>query len=331
MKWNAALVGCGAIAPIHGEALKQCDQANLVTVMDLDQDKAVHMAAQYGVTYETDYQRLLKRDDVQVIHICTPHYTHAALSLEALRAGKHVVLEKPVALNVAEAQELQQTADQLGLQIGVVYQNRYNPSSLMMKQYVDEQKLGAFQGLRAIMSWKRDASYYATAAWRGKWDTEGGGLLINQAIHTIDLMQWLGGAPIAVTGVCSNLSLQGVIEVEDTAQAVLTFAGGQKGIFFGTNAHMTSSPIQFEVYFEQGIVKFLNNAVYVEQAGVDTLVCEPPPPPEQGKSNWGVSHAYWVNDFYDHLSSGKPFPIDATEGAKSLKIVLEIYKQFRRN
>lgn len=324
MEFRTAIVGCGAIAPIHAEALQDCKYASLAVMMDTDSDRVKHMANSYGCEAESNYSKLLERKDIQVIHICTPHYLHASMTIEALKAGKHVLVEKPVALTLEDAYAMQMVADQHGVQVGVVYQNRYNPSSQMIKAYLEEETLGQLLGMRAILTWKRDEAYYRTADWRGKWKTEGGALLINQAIHTLDLFQWYGGEPIEIKGVAANHTLEGVIEAEDTAHAVMTFGSGVRGIFFGTNAHVVSSPIQMDIYCEQGTLRLNNNHLYLDQDGSETLLCDPPVPPSKGKIAWGVSHAHCIDDFYKHLVHGKIYPIDAAEAAKSLRMVLNI-------
>lgn len=327
MNFRTAIVGCGAIAPLHAEALQACEFTSLAVVMDIDQERAVSAAKMYKCEFETDYTALLAREDIHVIHICTPHYLHASMAMEALSAGKHVLLEKPVALSLDDAREMQQVAEKHGVQIGVVYQNRYNPSSQIIKDYLERDALGKLLGMRAILTWKRDAAYYSTAAWRGKWETEGGALLINQAIHTIDLMQWFGGEPVEIKGSAANHTLEGIIEPEDTAHAVMTFAGGGRGIFFGTNAHIVSSPLQMEIHCEQGTLRIYNEHLYLDQEGNETLLCGPPAAPTTGKIAWGASHSYCINDFYSYLNAGKLYPVNALEASKSLRIVLGIYKQ----
>jgi UDP-N-acetyl-2-amino-2-deoxyglucuronate dehydrogenase len=327
MDYKTAIIGCGAIAPLHAEALQSCELTSLSVVMDIDQERAVSTAKKFNCDFETDYTALLAREDIHVIHICTPHYLHASMAIEALKAGKHVLLEKPVALSREEAHEMQQVAEKHGVQIGVVYQNRYNPSSQIIKDYLERDALGKLMGIRAILTWKRDKAYYSSAEWRGKWNTEGGALLINQAIHTLDLMQWFGGEPVEVKGAAANHTLEGIIEAEDTAHAVMTFAGGGRGIFFGTNAHIVSSPLQMEIHCEQGTLRIYKDRLYLDHEGTETLLCGPPAAPATGKIAWGASHGHCINDFYSHLEQGKLYPVNALEASKSLGIVLDIYKQ----
>ncbi len=322
---RAAIVGCGSIAPMHSAALAQSAHGRLVAVADVEESRAMAFAAANECEYMVDYHDLLEDGNIDVIHVCTPHHLHVPIAKDALTSGKHVLIEKPVALTMDDARELQDLSQRVGKQVGVVYQNRYNESSVKMKEWAESGRYGRVLGMRAFVTWSRGADYYNSGAWRGKWATEGGGLLINQAIHTLDLLQWLGGDMASIKGQWATHVLQDVIEVEDTAHAIIDFNSGARAVFFGTNAYVANSPIDIEVICEHATFTQRNEALYLVKDGAETIECEPPVHQNFGKSYWGVGHERLIADFYQHLIDNRPFPIDALEASKSLRIVRSIH------
>lgn len=326
---RVGLIGCGSIAPVHAAAIAKSTLARLVAVVDVDEKRAQTFAETWQSAYTTNYEELLDRDDIDVVHICTPHYLHASMAEAAIRKGKHVLVEKPVALQVEDGERVSALAEQKGKQVGVVFQNRYNEASVQMKEWVNSGKIGKLLGMRAFVTWKRGAEYYESGAWRGKWDTEGGGVLINQSIHTLDLLQWLGGDIQRVRGQASTLVLEDVIEVEDTAHAVLDFASGARAVFFATNGHVADAPVDIEVIFEHGTLIQRRESLYLYKDGEETLLCHPPEQENFGKSYWGIGHARCIEDFYECILANRPFSISAREGLQALRIVKEVQRSFR--
>ena len=192
-KMGAAVIGCGAISGVHADALRESQYAELLCVVDIKEDRAKKAADRYSCQWETDYRKVLDNKDIHVIHVCTPHYLHADMAIEGLKAGKHVLVEKPVAINVEQAKKMLEASKKYKSFLGVCFQNRYNPTSVVAKQILDSGELGKVLGIKGLVTWYRDEEYYSSSGWRGSFDTEGGGVLINQSIHTLDLMQWFGG------------------------------------------------------------------------------------------------------------------------------------------
>ncbi|GAB3280068.1 Gfo/Idh/MocA family oxidoreductase [Sinomonas notoginsengisoli] len=271
---------------------------------------------------------LLARGGVDVVHLCTPHSEHAPAALEALEAGVHVLTEKPLAHTLADAERLTEAADAAwlasGTQLGVCFQNRYNAPVVAMRDLLEGGTLGAVTGAEATVMWHRPAAYYAARPWRGTWAGSGGGLLMNQAIHTLDLLQWLVGPARLVDGRASARALGNVIEVEDTADMVLEHAGGQRSVFFATNANGVNAPVTLDIQTEAGELS-LRGALtvrhgdgrveVVEEAGV--LVGE--------RSYWGASHQLLIADFYRCLRARERFWIGAEEGAQTLRLIKDVY------
>lgn len=331
---GAAIIGCGAIFPMHAEAVQQLKGVKLKVAVDSDSAKAEKAAAQYSCEAAHDYLTLLDRDDIQVVHLCTPHHLHAEMAMQLLRTGKHVLTEKPLAHNLQAAENLVAEARGRKAQLGVVFQNRYHASSQKIREFLDANTLGRLLCLKGIVTWHRDESYYTDSPWRGRWSTEGGGVLINQAIHTLDLLQWFGGEVLSAQGSVTADALGDVIEVEDTAHARLQFANGVRGLFYATNAYLTNSPVELELVFEGGMLRQRDDCLYLTRDGRERLVCEPPTNRNDagqiiGKSYWGSSHRLLIADFYDCVRTGTRFAIDGEEGLKTLRLITELYQSSR--
>lgn len=309
---RAAVVGLGVIGTVHAEIILQ-NKEELVAVCDTDGGKL----AGYAARGYTDYRELLARERIDVVHICTPHYLHAEMIIAFLNAGVNVLVEKPLCIREEEIPAILRAEARSSAQLGVCLQNRYNPSSLYVKKRLGGQRVFAATG---TLSWHRDAAYYRSAQWRGKKETEGGGVLINQALHTVDLLEWLAGTPQFVSAKICNLSLKGEIEVEDTAALACT--GGADFTLFATNCSATDLPVTLSLQTEREHILLLPSAVLV---GEEYLSFSSEPFCS-GKACYGGSHRALIADFYGCVRRGVPFPIGGEEGAKSVKIVLAAYK-----
>lgn len=330
-KLGVAIIGCGAIFPLHAKSILAIKDVNLLTVVDIDVDKATRAGKEYACHATEDYREILNDKRIDIVHLCTPHYLHAEMAVELLRAGKHVLTEKPIAVDLPSAKRMLEAAQESSGQLGVVFQNRYNDASIYMKQKIDSGGLGKLLCMKGVVTWHRNESYYKDSNWRGRWSSEGGGVLINQTIHTLDLLQWYGGEITSVKGSITTDVLDGVIEVEDTAHACIEFANNVRGLFYGTNTYLENSPVEVELVFEEGILNLRRDHLYLWKEGKETLVCEPTFSPTEGKSYWGTGHKRLIEDFYDHILSGRKFWLDGTEGIKALKLVKDIYSSSQRN
>ena len=213
---TTAVVGIGDISAVHLAAIAGNPRVRLVGVCDVDPERAAQASERLGVPGFTDHQSLFDALHPQVVHVTTPHHQHVPVALDAIEAGVHVLTEKPVGHTVAEAEELAERARTASVKVGLVLQNRYNPTSVAVRDALASGVLGPIAGGRASVWWSRPAPYYAAAPWRGRWSEGGGGALINQAIHTLDLLLWFLGDPVTVRGKAANLAAD-TIEVEDNA------------------------------------------------------------------------------------------------------------------
>ena len=306
---KAAIIGCGVIGHVHAEILPA--YAELCAVCDKDEAK---MDAFPNARHYTDYEAMLEEVVPDVVHICTPHYLHTEMILACLNRNIHVLCEKPLCINEEDIPKILQAEKTSSAQLGICLQNRYNHSSLAVKEHLNGQTAVAGIG---HMSWHRDAAYYASGDWRGKWATEGGGVLINQALHTLDLMQWFCGMPEELTASVSNLTLHNDIEVEDTATLICPNFNLYASIGTGFNF-----PAEITLRTNREWIRMTPHyAVIGDQ--IETF-------PDQkaffGKECYGTGHEALIADYYSCIQSGRKFAIDGAEGAKVIHLILAAYR-----
>jgi predicted dehydrogenase len=225
---NYALIGCAAqIAPQHIQAIAQLPDVRLVSMADVAAERGAHRAAEADCPFFTDYHALLTQTRPDVVVVCTPHPQHASIVVESLQSGAHVLVEKPIAVEVAEADAMIAAATTTGRLLAVNFQHRFDPAIEVMRQLIEDGELGALIRVACVEPWFRTDAYYRTAGWRSTWQGEGGGVLLNQAIHTLDLLCYLIGTPDTVVGWVKVASHP--VECEDMAQAMLEYRGGACG------------------------------------------------------------------------------------------------------
>ncbi|NLA77138.1 MAG: Gfo/Idh/MocA family oxidoreductase [Clostridiales bacterium] len=325
---KSAIAGCGNIHSCHAEGIEKCENASLYAVCDIIKERADASAKRFGCKAFYSFDELIADGGFDVLHICTPHYLHAQMALEAMAHGKHVLTEKPIAISIEDAEGMIAASKKHGVSLAVNFQNRYNESSRYIKKLLSSGALGKVKGARAFVVWDRDESYYNSAEWRGTWSMEGGGVLINQALHTVDLMQWLIGESVAgVKGSISTKRLSEFIEVEDTADALITFESGTRLVIYATLAYAANSPILMEFVCENGMItvgsdiRVSINGKPDEVQDINHIIGE--------KGYWGTGHSALIADFYDSIINKRRYMIDGEEGIKALKIVEEIYARGR--
>ncbi|NLG88260.1 MAG: Gfo/Idh/MocA family oxidoreductase [Clostridiaceae bacterium] len=325
---SAAVIGCGRVFPTHADALVKSSYAKLKAVVDIDETRAGEMAEKYNCEQYTDYRDVLTRKDIDVVHICTPHHLHFRMAVDVMNSGKHVLLEKPLAINVDDAQKIIETAKTTGKSLGVCFQNRYNPTSIWIKQFLDSGRAGRIIGCRAFLTWYRDEEYYKSEQWRGTWSMEGGGVLINQALHSIDLIQWFIGEADWLKASIDTRLLKGVIEVEDTAEITIGFKNGAKCLFYASLCYTMNSPLFLELHCENAVIT-LNDGIYVTYSDGKEEFIQNPDKVSGSVAYWGLSHEKLIEDYYGCLITGKSFLIDGEQAIKSLKIVKAAYESSR--
>ena len=315
---KTCVIGVGVIGNVHIKALKQLNY-DIVGVCDIDVNKAQNAIVKYDLKADAyaDYKQMILSLKPDVVHICTPHYLHAEMIIFALNNDVNTLCEKPLCIKTEDIPKIIDAESKSKAILGVCHQNRYNGENLFVKDYLKDKEVITAHGQTV---WNRNEAYYNQASWRGKWDTEGGGVLINQALHTLDLMQWFMGEPNSVTATISNLHLKDVIEVEDTA--FITMDNGKKYTFFATTASGTDFPVSIDFCLQDGkILSVANGKVFLDgdllfNANTDTFL---------GKACYGTGHVALIADFYKHVSTGAKFDVDGKEASKVIKIILSAY------
>ena len=322
---RVAVVGCGDVAEVHFAAIADAPGVQLVGVCDRNPGRASIAAERFGVPAFSDIADLLAEHHLDVVHVCTPHDEHEPVARVALQHGVHVLLEKPLAQSVAAGQQLVALANESRATLGVCFQNRYNPTSVALKTALVSGDYGKVLGARAQVMWTRTAQYYRDRPWRGTWAGSGGGLLMNQAIHTIDLVQWFLGDVEVVHGDTSTLLFADAIEVEDTAVGVFEHTSGVRTNFYATLTHFEHAPVFIEITCERAVLVLNGDLVVQFPDGTRDVLAERDEPATT-RTYWGASHERLIADFYRAVRAREPFWIDAAEAAKSLAIAQAFYR-----
>lgn len=327
-KLNFGIIGCGRIAYKHAEAIKKNEKANLLYVCDIIEERAVDYKNKYGAErYFTDYHEMLEMPDLDVVNICTPSGMHAEMGIAAAKAGKHVIVEKPMALSSIDADALINACDENGVKLAVCFQNRFNPPVQKLRRALEEGRFGKLTHASAVVRWFRPQDYYDQAPWRGTWAMDGG-CLMNQSIHNIDLLQWMMGPVESVFGYTANNFRK--IEAEDVGVAVLKFKNGALGVI---EASTTIYPENLEetlsIFGEKGSVVLGGLAVNkietwkfadTQEANGDLGQHQQDVP-----NVYGFGHNALLEDFIQAVDNDRKPYIDGKEGIKALGVILGIY------
>ncbi len=321
---KVGVIGCGGVAKVHIQALQQLEDVEIYSVCDL-KDEIETLATQLGCKYYKEYKEMLKDEALEAVHICTPHYLHVPMATEAIKQGKHVFMEKPMGMTVSECESLAQLAEETNQKVGICLQNRFNATSQAMKAYIEEGSLGQMKGIRAFVSWCRKPEYYQGSDWRGRKQYEGGGLLMNQMVHTLDLMQWYCEGVAALEGQVSTRLLGEVIDEEDTAEATFWMNNGAIGHFYATNTYTANSSVFIEMDFEKGLLRDYEGRLTLVRNQEETILVENKKA-EGEKDYWGKAHAIAIEKFYQAIRGEESTYIPVKEGIESVQMAQGIYQ-----
>ena len=319
---RAAIVGCGAIAPNHANALKEISGVKLVACADIRPERTQAFAEKYDAKPYNSLEDMLNAEQIDVLHICTPHYLHAPMIEQALARGLYVFTEKPP---IIFPEQLERLRSLPGIErVGVCFQNRWNPATLRVKELLASGELGAAKGIRAFVTWTRGAEYYTESGWRGQIATEGGGVLVNQSIHTLDLMLQFMGNPTDSRAIKSTFHLENIIEVEDTIAARIKF-GDKVGVFYATTGYVVDAPVMIEITCETGAIRIDGTDVGVLKG--DKWVFEQMEVQATGeKGYWGNGHLRCIEDYYRCVRTGDAFDSSFTAVIPTAECMLALLK-----
>ncbi len=325
---KVGVVGLGDISQIHIHAIQKNPKAQLIAVCD--EDMTLKNKVPYSNFYN-DLNSMLDSETLDCVHICLPHHLHVSATTTCVERGVHVLQEKPLAVNAKEGLELVTLQRQFPeIKIGICFQNRYNDTFQTLNRIVRSGQYGEVIGVKGLVTWFRPESYYAEKPWRGQMDYAGGGVLINQSIHTLDLMQLLCGNIASIKGTVSQL-LDYDIEVEDTASAHIKFENNANGMFFATNANFGNSSVELQVIFENekltikdNILTRMNKQGYKIQIKEDEKL-------DGDKSYYGPSHGKLINQSYDCIINDENDYIQPKDALASIAMIDAIQKSSKSN
>lgn len=324
-KLRVAIVGCGRISVCYEEAFRRLsDYAELICAIDKDEKKAKDFAEKFGCLWSTDFDDLLDMN-IDVVHLCLPHSLHPVMAAKAMKSGINVLTEKPIATTLQDADMMIRVQKETGMKLGVIFQTRYTKSVEKLKQMISENAFGKILTARSYLTWNRPEDYYSSSDWKGTWDKEGGGVLIDQAIHSIDRVRYLLGSDVEwIDGSVHNY-YHNFIRVEDSANAAVMFKNGCLYNLYACNLYAADSPIIIELMGEKGRCGLIQDMGFYELDGCYTEIRNTYETTNVGPDYWGSSHHLQIKDFYMSILNDQPVAIDALEGRKTLEIIKGIY------
>jgi UDP-N-acetyl-2-amino-2-deoxyglucuronate dehydrogenase len=329
--FGVGIIGAGTIAKVHAEAIGSLVEACVVAVADPREEAGRALAASHGADWHARSEALLARPDVDLAVLATPSGLHPDQAVLAARAGKHVITEKPMAITAEGIDRMIGACREARVTLSVIFQNRFTPDAVRLKRAVDAGLLGQPVLGGAVVHWRRTPAYYeGSGGWRGTWALDGGGALMNQAIHTVDLLQWLLGPVADVSAETATLAHR--IEAEDTAAAVLRFASGALGVIQGTTTASKDWPVRVEVIGTAGRAVLEGGRLAVweaERPADDTLLT--PRDRELTAGAWpdepfGAAHRRQLRAIFASLRAGEIPPLPGAEARKAVDIILAIYR-----
>lgn len=349
-KLKTGIIGCGKAAGIHASALASIQNSSFLAVCDIDKERTQEFASKYAVKAYTDVTEMVSKEKLDVVTVCTPHPMHKGPTVEALKAGANVLIEKPLASTLEDCDEMLFTAKKTLKQIAIISQRRFYAPCMRVKKAIDSGKIGKpVLGTVYMFGW-RDQAYYKSDPWRGTWKGEGGGVLVNQAPHQLDLLQWFMGEKIdEIFGIWKNLN-HPYIEVEDTALAIIKFKNGGIGNIIVSNSQKPGIYGKVHIHGENGAsigVQTDGGAMFI--AGMSSIL-EPPvndlwsvPGEEDRLKNWikedsdffnsvnpiEYYHKLQIEDFIDALINGRKPMVTGEEGRLTVEIFTAIYRSQR--
>lgn len=347
MQIRAGVVGCGAIAANHVTALREQPNVEVVACVDVDIDRARAFAEQHGIERAFSSAEAMFAAGVDLVSVCTPHPTHEEIVVEAAAAGVHVLCEKPLAITVEATERMVEACREAGVSLGAVFQRRYWPAAQRIRHAIDSGEVGEPMLARVEVLLHRDTSYYSATPWRGKWDTDGGGVVMTQAIHYVDLLQWYLGEVEWVMAAADTFTHGDVIEVEDTLAATLRFTSGAIASFTASTALTPGLGLRIAVTGRNGATVGLHE--YPEgSAAVNDVWAVPGSGGAHGLGTYALPqevivdlplheingaltpyHSLQIADFVRSVQENREPEISGVDALRSMRIMSAMYASMR--
>lgn len=326
--YSVGILGCGMIARYHAGAIQQIPFARLAGVYDSNAQALADFCSAYGTTSFSSVQALIESDRVDVVCICLPSGLHYPMTLACIAHGKHAIVEKPMAFTAAQAEEIIQKAEQAKVQVTVISQLRYTQAVVQLKRAVQQGCFGTIATADVYMKYYREPEYYSSSCWKGTLAMDGGGALMNQGIHGVDLLQYLAGPVVSVQALASTRFH--AIEAEDTVTAVLEFESGAQGVLQATTSVYPGFSRRLEICGTHG------SAILKEDTIEYCAFRDPAHSLPVGKTNVKTSsrpdgmdlslHKAQISDFLQALRENRKPWLDAGEGKKAVAIIEAVYQ-----
>jgi predicted dehydrogenase len=326
------IIGCGVIGPWHAGALQHVKNARLVAVCDIVQEKARTMAAEFGAQPYSDYHEMLSRPDIDAVCVCTPSGMHAEMAVDCARAGKHVMTEKPADIALPQIDRMIRACNRAGVKLGCIFQRRTQPLWRHVRDTIAEGKLGKMVLGDAYLKYYRSQEYYDSAGWRGTWKWDGGGCLMNQGVHCVDLLQWIMGPVATIFAHADHLARK--IEVEDTAVAALTFKSGAFGVLEGTTS-VIGMDHRLEFHGDRGTIVVDGEHIAKWEVPGETIEQARRYETDEGsgaadpKAIGMAGHIRLLADLADAILKDREPMIPGKEARRSVEIILGVYESAR--
>lgn len=334
---NFAVIGAGNIAKIHVEAIQHIPEARVSVVCARTEAAGRALAERCGAVWEADYAKAVTRSDVDAVAICTPNGNHAEIAIAAAEAGKHLLVEKPIDVTLARIDSLIAAAQRNKVVLACVFPRRFALGAHKTKEAFEAGRLGRLTLADVYVKWYRPQSYY-DGSWRGTWELDGGGALMNQAIHNIDLLQWLVGPVESVIGRTATLAHK--MTTEDTASAVLTFTNGALGVIQGATSTWPGDPARVELRGDRGTIVLEEGQIAVwkladaapgEEEAMRSLEATQGSGAADPMAIGYEMHRRQIVDMIGAIRENRPPMIEGAEARKSVEIILAIYRSAAEN
>lgn len=330
------IIGCGMIAGFHAKAISGLRGAKLVGCYDMVVPSVDYFAKKFNCRGYYHFDQFLDNKDIQVVTVCTPSGVHMEVAVPAAEAGKHVIVEKPLEITLERCDRIISACEKAGVQLATIFPSRFHKNAQLVKQAIEQERFGRLTLGDAYVKWYRTQEYYDSGAWRGTWEFDGGGALMNQGIHSVDLLLWFMG-PIAEITACTATLAHERIEVEDVAVAALRFANGALGTIEASTAVYPGFLKRIEIHGSEGSAVIeeenLTTWQFVRSTSRDRKIQEAMA--KRTRTGGGAAdpaaigyhgHRALFKDFIDALASGRKPLIDGYEGRRSVEAILAIYK-----
>jgi len=334
--FRVGIIGCGTIFPMHAQSLANIKGVRLTAVCDIKEARARDKARHYRCDYYTNYKKMLDEACLDAVHICAPHYLHMPMIIEAAKRKINVLTEKPMGINPSEGRKEIDAAKKAGINFSVISQNRFNPGSQLVKNRIKEGKLGKLRAAKLVLAYHKPDGYYKKSDWRGRLDKEGGGVVIDQAIHYLDIVRWLVPSPVDYVEAKVSNRMHSFINIEDTAEGVVKFKNGFYLCFYLINCYSFDDDPFIDFDCEKARVRIVKDSAYIRYCKGGKEKAEPRSDEyidygDGVRDYWGYCHYNQIRDFYDALRRGREPAITGEDALGTQKLVCAIYESSKRN